>query len=56
MGDALSIEEFRLLRRRQDEDVTAGGRVQTDEHTMTDAEFRAVRQGETETTEEQPSE
>ncbi|MFD9118848.1 hypothetical protein [Streptomyces bottropensis] len=46
--EPLTVDELRLLHRHR-----GGGRIRTDEHTMTDAEFRALRPGVTDTTEEQ---
>lgn len=46
--EPLTVDELRMLYRRW-----PGGHIRTDDHTMTDAEFRAIRQGVTDTTEEQ---
>jgi hypothetical protein len=40
--DTLTVDDFRQMYRKRMQDVTAGGRVIADEHTMTDAEFKAV--------------
>ncbi|MFI2634740.1 hypothetical protein ACH5A2_30810 [Streptomyces collinus] len=49
--EPLTVDEFRMLHRKQVQDATAGGRIVADEHTMTDAQFEATRRADT--TEEQ---